>query len=914
MSHNPESSSRRAELQPDGSYNIPIKSGTAQRELLYTQGPITDGDWEPYDPVRHSQKLLPDLREQFASEDNVDVSYEKTEIDPYSHEGLEEISRLLKDSFREMNDWRTNDTSETLSEDDQELYSYLRAYFSRINDLIREQKDLVETDFSEDNDVGERIGEEINLFLKMKALLLSETESELPKESRTGWWNESFRKNNGYGVRGADGTLKQVWGERDGDIGYKTSTRHEEQAKRTGWWDAQYTNEQGVNAVVSQGPFTQRGDLDGSPYITPPSPEIFVSRPGIGRTGQVIWSLRDPEDLPSQVVPLDNFDEEPSVIPLEEEVVTIPTSLAYESARQEWVEAKTIHDKLQGEYKAAVENFYDTFWNRTRAAVGFRPDLPTDIEDLRQEMFSATATYNKASREMIDLKVMSSSPEQQKILERHSRMFAHSLVLRTFNNQLEAQKSALEIKDNAAFRFVKKWGKELRIAGAATVGLATGGLFTGAWMAGRVIAGAAVSGAAVGVVGEYVDKGVDAKRKVYSGQYEFEVDQLVTSIQIKRDSGQEFSPQELSHIYERLESFYSVVDSATQDRIRILLATGLVSGLAFGFATSEIADVFGASTTPDLIKEELDATTNTPTSRIAPEAAIDQDVTPASNPTSTTLSETTPTIPYIAENGDNFWDLMEGQTDAKILPVMEHISEEDKQSFIAKVAERINSDDALRAEIGFGDTADMLREEGAIDVSTLNKIAEAVAKENNFTIDIPDTTVATEDVADLAKPLPEVGVESGVISEGPAVKSESEAVIITKVSPVQINDFGRNYPGSFLKFGQDFEAQWVEKIQGPAPASSGFLDSFFSTKPNSANAYIEFGSYSISQFKEFATLDEATLASKLSDKYIDMKDYLAWRDEITKWEKDGLIINPKDRFSHVAEAAFIKSLVQPPKL
>jgi len=138
----------------------------------------------------------------------------------------------------------------------------------------------------------------------------------------------------------------------------------------------------------------------------------------------------------------------------------------------------------------------------------------------------------------------------------------------------------------------------------------------------------------------------------------------------------------------------------------------------------------------------------------------------------------------------------------------------------------------------------------------------------------------------------------------------TEALVLRSASPERVVEFARQYNGGYMKFEADFQKQFVERIQGPAPADSLF-GRLFGAPPNSADAFRMFGPYTIREFTELANTNETELAAALAREQIDMQDYLAWKGALAEWQRSGLVINPGDRFADVAEAAFINSLNQP---
>lgn len=642
--------------------------------------------------------------------------------------------------------------------------------------------------------------------------------------------------------------------------------------------------------------------------------------------GQLVKGVEHYENLiangdPLFIAQLDNadvdspepvpVDDEPQVATSEEEVLAAPVNPAYEQAREAWREAKKLHDLSQEKSRKQTEEYYGKWWNKARSTVGFSPDLPPEILALKKEATAATAVYHKASQELLAAQSLDASPETKKKLERHGRMIAYSLLLRNESELIEAQQQGLVMKDSAAFDFIKKHGKKLRIAGAATVGAATGGLLVGAWAAGRVLAGAAVTGAATGFVGKKLDARVEAKQIEYSEKYKEEVESIIATIQSKQEKRETFSADELLDIQSKLSSLYAVVDKATKDRIRGVLATGFATSVLFGLGASELADAVAGA-------PEVSANTDVP--KAAPLAAdasahsagVGESAAPGAVPATPPesvppgASEAAPPAPYVAEKGDNFWNIMEGQTDAGKPAYLDHVDASHKQELIDLVRDRIEEDPAVLKELGFGETADDLNLGAEVDTTRLNEIAEVIAKEKGWHIE------AAPDVAETP-PAPETPTAGADQTKVLDTKAAPEAAVVTNVSPDKINDFARSYPKGlyptgFQNFNHDFQTLWVDRVQGPPSASGGFLGIFFSNAPNSDSAYNEFDSYEIGDFKKLATVDASVLASRLADKNIDMADYLAWKDEIAKWEKEGLVIDPKDRFSDVAEAAFINSL------
>lgn len=972
-------SSREAVPGHRGVSNIPISGKGVDVEARFTGShlkdeDVEDGEWEEYDKSKHEPLLLPDLRNLNVSDENIEHEQEAISVDPYTIEGLDKAKSLVNDFFREVNDWRMETGRDSLSPAQEDLYKGIRSHFSYLNGLIRSQKDLVEVDALELDEYGESLVANINLLIKMKELLLDaeveQPESEI-EQNKTGWWDKEFQKEQGISeVAGA--AAVQRWGDQDGPIGFEPpQTESEEDKVRTGWWQDGYRNEQGYSETpIAEGKYIQRGALGVPNDAGSLEPDKLVSRPVPGRKGQVKWSLGDPESLsvepalgevptPEQIVN-EAIPEAASVVmeaaPLEAEKVSKPINPVYEQIRKDWVESKSAHESAHNRYNAAAVAYYESLnhesWGeklltRTKASFGFKPELPPEIAAMRDEMFAATERYNRFGRYLLEKRTLAGKESRgavsNEVAQRYQRLLARSLVLNTFNEQRELQTAAAEnlnFKPGKLSEFFKRNKKGIRLVGAVVVGAMSGAVVpAGVWWA-RATAGAAASAAATKFVGEKMDSKVSKVEADVRGEYEAKIDVIT-----KRLAQGVLSSTELQDIYNDLSNMYYKVDVATQNRIMALVATAIGTGLLAGAAAGAATGMLGiGGVSPDAsagaFTDKFEGKGNILSSTAANAETVPTETLPKSElgdldnrlaaaeklaaeaqkmAEQSNIQETTPAAAYVAEKGDNLWDIMEGQTNAKELSVMEHVSESDKQRLIAEVVERINSDDALRAQVGFGDTADMLREGGEVNMAKLNEVAEAVAKENNISIESPETPPAPE--AGAAQPEAAQTSEASLpaaATEAVAAQNAAESLIGTKVSPDQITRFALDYPKGlyptgFQNFEQDFQTQWVDKIQGPTPASGGLFGFLFGSTPNSADAFKLFSSYSVGEFNELAKVDEAALASELTKNNIDMKDYLAWKDVMAQWQKEGLIIDPKDRFSYVAEAAFIKSLVPTPK-
>lgn len=143
----------------------------------------------------------------------------------------------------------------------------------------------------------------------------------------------------------------------------------------------------------------------------------------------------------------------------------------------------------------------------------------------------------------------------------------------------------------------------------------------------------------------------------------------------------------------------------------------------------------------------------------------------------------TPTVgegsKYSVEQGDNYWDLMEGQTAAGVLPAMRMVSPEHVPTVIRLVQQAIDTDPALRSEIGFGSNTGELRLGATLNVQRLDEFVTKIAIDNNF---ITETATAPE-----TSPIAEVesAIETEVrVRPGDAMFSIVDSTIAGKLSGV----------------------------------------------------------------------------------------------------------------------------------
>lgn len=143
-------------------------------------------------------------------------------------------------------------------------------------------------------------------------------------------------------------------------------------------------------------------------------------------------------------------------------------------------------------------------------------------------------------------------------------------------------------------------------------------------------------------------------------------------------------------------------------------------------------------------------------------------------------------------------------------------------------------------------------------------------------------------------------------SEGDSSQFESVELYFTEVDTVKIIEYARTYQGGYQQFEQNFQKQFVDVIQGPAPSDTLFSRMFGKT-PNSADAFKVFCLYPIGQFLKLSQVDEETLLEALTKEQVDPADFESWKQAVLLWQKLGLSIKPDDYFGDVARAAFINA-------
>jgi hypothetical protein len=662
-------------------------------------------------------------------------------------------------------------------------------------------------------------------------------------------------------------------------------------------------------------------------------PEVLVAEEGVGQSDTAAESATD--------------DKTPEVASPEE---------AYQEMRTAWLEAKNLHETKHAEYQKAVADHYASLgdqnilsktWTNVRASFGFKPQLSSEVESLREEMFAATAAYNTLAikmledRSVVDKKI--TGVVSGRVLDRYQRMLARTTLLNTFKAEQELQTSAAADLGIKVPDFIKDNRRKISIGTAVLIGGATGGVLGAGSGLVRAVAGGALAGAATGVVGKVMDARVDNALEDAEVDYKEAVGQIEKLLQ----EG-DVSASELEDSYSYLKSIYTKVDSATQQKIIAILGTSVLLSAMLGASVAEAAEGIGAAV--DAVPPDVSGATESvgasfgvegsesepsqPEPQPSPAEATGEAAT-AETPEATiaaafneegvgTQTEIASDNQYTLKSDDNLWDILEGQTEAGEFKALEGLSEAEKQQAIAAVAATLNESAELREQFNMGDTADMVYAGETLDTEALNTlVAETLAEtEVNTEVALPEGDTSSGEVtvdpgeaaAETVPATAETAAQNDVGSSEtvPVTAQRVETANLSqfeRVSQETVDTYARNYTGGFNKFHQDFETNFVAGIQGPVQGG-GLFDLIFGSRETSADAFKVFGPYTVAEFKELATLEPEVLTQEFAENNIDMDDYRAWCDALQTWEQSGLRVSPQDRFDHVAETAFIRSLEQ----
>ncbi len=662
-----------------------------------------------------------------------------------------------------------------------------------------------------------------------------------------------------------------------------------------------------------------------------------------------------------------------------------------EELREEWKRSKQEHALRHAEYNTEAQNYYDSLKNKnffkklgTRIGVslGVKPELPDELKAMRNGMFQATAHYNRVTKALLErrgrsrgetvLRTMKakleeyrqekdSSPEAQQkfeeyekkvqeieqngswsqVSERYDKLFARVTLLNTFNKQLEIQQQATEGLAFKQSEFLKKHSKKISIGVAAVMGGLSAGATGGFMAVGRVLAGSAFSGFTTGIVDREMSARVEQAKEKYEADYKAEVEDIANILGAGR-----LPPETYEAMYRHLQSLYSKVDTATQERILVIIATALASTLTVGIASGIASSYDGVPDVPqtddvpdtqqtegadgqpqdrDAIRAEAeakiaaseaaqaaagDAPQSSPSQ--GAEAAGDQKVAPEKS------------TAYDVKKGDNFWDIMEGQTKAGELSYLDHVDEAHRQEVIDLVRDRIESNPESLEKLGFGESADDLDVGAKVDIEALNKIAEDIAKEKGwYTADVPTADVpeqggaaeagsGAESAQGQAKPESsgvneKVAQHTITFADGSTLTVENTVKVDTSLEGLR--EFANSRTGGYAAFDKKFTNEFVSSIE-TARAERGFFD-WLTGAPQKDSTVVRLGDMTVGEYDTMVKAD--TYESYAEEHNVPPEDAQAWVERYNAWLKAGLISgwDANDRFDTLARAVYAAELANP---
>lgn len=374
------------------------------------------------------------------------------------------------------------------------------------------------------------------------------------------------------------------------------------------------------------------------------------------------------------------------------------------------------------------------------------------------------------------------------IQRRYEKMLGRSVLMGTFERQLEAQRQVTEDLAFQAPEVLKKHKRKISLFAAGAIGGITGGASSAVMGVTRALAGGLLGASIGGFVGEKWKNRIERETEKGTGAV---LDSLAQ--RLSKDS---ITATELEDTYQELKKIYEKADSQTRTRIAGLMAMALAIGLATGQALEFGAESMGLVDTPDVGgSAEVTGSGEVPAGGATDsgsdtasdgaggteggEAASGEKLGAASD--GTTSPEAGQTAgggaegnngataeapkPYTAERGDNMWDILEGQTHAGKLPAMEGVANDD--GLIDLVRDKLNADADLRHDIGFGDSADQLQEGAKVDLAKLNEVAQDI-NEHGYHPETSGAEAAAADTTPDAAPAESVDTAQADASDASA--------------------------------------------------------------------------------------------------------------------------------------------------
>lgn len=534
---------------------------------------------------------------------------------------------------------------------------------------------------------------------------------------------------------------------------------------------------------------------------------------------------------------------------------------------------------------------------------------------------------------------------QEAVQRRYEKMLGRSVLMGTFERQLEAQQQVTEDLAFQAPEVLKKHKRKLSLFAAGAIGGITGGASSAVMGVTRALAGGLLGASIGGFVGEKWKNRIERETEKGKGAV---LDSLAQ--RLSKDS---ITATELEDTYQELKKIYEKADSQTRTRIASLMAMALAIGLATGQTLEFGAEKLGLIDTPDAGGSAA-ATSQSPEGVVTGSGEA-----PASDATEISGSESSPggtggteggeaaagknvgadsenaaspeTLkPYTAERGDNMWDILEGQTEAGELPFMEQVDPDKLQGLLKEVELKLDADDSLRAEIGFGDSSHDLGLGDKVDLEELNKLALKIAEEKGMLADAnvaeavaadatpeaapaesvetfqadasdagagPEKTVTADAAQEQAPPLTveaaveaaiakaEAAADTGVDSDSVIPGAQISAADVTAgltvgaaVEAIKASGGARFTMGSerVKAYAADYEggalrfvSQEVQPFveQTEGVASNGFFGLFNTPPPPSMGGYALFQHVPLREMAELNNLPDNELLATLAEKY-----------------------------------------------
>jgi hypothetical protein len=591
----------------------------------------------------------------------------------------------------------------------------------------------------------------------------------------------------------------------------------------------------------------------------------------------------------------------------------------------------------------------------------------------REEMFAATAAYNKFSRAMVQArelggkegyltktargnevvaaeqaeKLQAEAERKQKVMERYQRMLTRHTVVNALDSERAIQDQAAENLSIKPPKFLAKHPRATRCLGAAVLGAATAGGGSALLGAGQAVMRALGAGAIAGTAAKFINDrterniaglaGRDNERNLADGS-DFErkikeIGERLTPSSTNEKISESVSADELRDMYEYLQNIYHQVDREQQKRIAQIIGAAIASGIVVGGGVEAFIDDSGAMTVESAVPgtaaadtaQNYDVNLNTGEGLSFSEAA---------------LSESAEGITHVAEPGFTVWDYFEGETNAPQPDVMKDIPESEQQTFIKQIELALDTDAALREEIGLGESSHDVQAGATLNLSALNELAESL-RENaedagveadtaskEFEIreagepfavqaseiesqevspvlsETPTENVVEQESTETVQPKEETedvasieGAEAAVVSANEALQSEYGA------NPATVYEHELNYPGGpqeFLKlFNEDFvmEHQQYPKTGIAAMFGQNYSDAF---------AYMQG-----MRMEEIAAVQaggDETVTPFLEESGIHPDDFASWVELIDRARtEEGEFFSDKDRFGETMKSYYIRT-------